>query len=233
MKPWKKLTITLSFIFFTLLLVTFDTVASDKTYVISYSPGSHFQSLVLSRTRVVYERAGIKAEFIPLPHKRSLFSANEGTIDGEVGRVPSVLEKYPNLRRVNVKLMDLNGTVYTNRDEIETYSEDILKKYRVGYVLGVLWAEKKSKGLDATAAQTYSVLFELLLQDRVDIILATEASADVIIMDLGVRASKARKLQPFVFSLPIHHYVNKKNEAIIPRLEKALKSLIQKGYWDN
>lgn len=207
--------------------------AAEKIYLLSYSPGTLFHQLVRDRTKAVYERAGIKAEFVPLPHNRSLLSANDGSVDGDVGRVASVEEKYPDLRRVNVKLMDLNGAVYTLRKDIESYSDDLLTKYRVGYVLGVRWIEKKMKGKSATAVRDYPALFEMLLQDRVDIVLASEISGDAVLHDLGDRAANIRKLHPFVFTAPIYHYVNKKNEAIIPRLEKALTELVEEGYWDS
>lgn len=213
-------------------LIALPALAEEKTYTLSYSPGTSFHESVRDRIKVVYERAGIKAEFIPLPHNRSLTSANEGSVDGDVGRVPSVVEKYPNLRRVNVKLMDLNGAVYTKREDIPAYDDALLSQYRVGYILGVQWAEKKMAGKEATVVQNYPALFELLLQDRVDIILTTEESAEPTIKSLAERAAPIRKLQPFAFTAPIHHYLNKKNEEIIPRLEKALTSLVEEGYWD-
>ena len=214
------------------LCIPFKVIGSEETYTISYSPGTLFHQLVRDRTKAVYQRAGIKAEFIPLPHNRSLISSNEGIVDGDVGRVPSVEEKYPNLVRINVKLMDLNGAVYTTRGDIKDYREEFLKKYRVGYVLGVRWTQKKMEGIKATTVRDYPSLFEMLLQDRLDLALATEASAKSVIQSLGSRAIKIRKLQPFVFTAPIYHYVNKKNKTIIPRLEKALTEMIEEGYWD-
>ena len=229
-----KVSKTAAFILLVLFLqlISFAAYGNDKTYVISYSPGTLFHELVRDRTKALYEKAGLTAEFVALPHKRSLFSANEGTVDGDVGRVPSVQENYPNLRRVNVKLMDLNGVVYTTRDEITSYDDALLKQYRVGYIRGVQWTEKKMQGLEATKVDSYSILFTMLLQGRIDIILATEISANSAIRNLGEKVSIIRKLDPFIFSAPIYHYVNKKNEAIIPRLEKAVTALIEEGYWD-
>ncbi|MEN8256910.1 MAG: transporter substrate-binding domain-containing protein [Thermodesulfobacteriota bacterium] len=213
-------------------LIAFSASAAEKNFILSYSPTGLFHKLVRDRIKVVYERAGLEAEFIPLPHNRSLLSAHDGAVDGDVGRVPSVEEKYPNLRRVNVKLMDLNGGVYTTRKDIKAYNGDLLTNKKVGYVLGVRWVQKRMKGLEATKARDYPALFEMLIQGRIDIALATEASADAVMRELGDRAANIRKLQPFVFTAPIYHYVNKKNEAIIPRLEKALSELIKEGYWD-
>ncbi len=214
------------------LCLPFTVNAMEKVYTLSYSPGTLFHQLVRDRTRAVYNRAGIKVEFIALPHNRSLISANEGIVDGDVGRVPSVEEKYPNLVRVNVRLMNLNGVVYTIRDDIKIFTEELLKTCRVGYVLGVRWPQKKMNGLKAITARDYPSLFEMLLQNRVDIVLATEASAQSVIKDLGDRANKIRKLEPLIFTAPIYHYLNIKNKAIIPKLEKALMEMNEEGYWD-
>lgn len=230
-KSVKITTFTLLLVLLVVPFLALPVTAAEKSYIISYSPGTHFHTLVRDRIKVVYERAGIKAEFIPLPHNRSLLSANDGSVDGDVGRVPSVEEKFPNLRRVNAKLMDVNGAVYTIRTDIKSYNDDLLTRYRVGYVLGVCWTHKKMKGLKATKAHDYPALFEMLLRERIDIVLATEASADAVMHDFGDRSLKIRKLQPFVFTAPIYHYINKKNETLKPRLEKALTALIQEGYW--
>lgn len=223
--------VLLVFMIFLMSVQAVPLIAAEKTYVLSYSPDTLFHQLVRDRTKVVYERAGLKVDFIPLPHNRALLSANEGIVDGDVGRVPSVEEKYSDLRRVDVELMKLNGAVYTIRKDIVSYNDDLLTKYRVGIVLGVRWTEKKMKGLHVTTAHDYPALFEMLLQDRIDIVLTTETSADEVMRKFGERAATIRKLQPFVLTAPIYHYVNKKNEAIIPRLEKALRELVREGYW--
>lgn len=199
----------------------------EKTYVLSYSSGSKFHALVRERTKAVYDRAGLKVKFVSLPHNRSLLSANDGSVDGDVGRVPSVEEKYPNILRVNAKLMELSGAVYTLNPDIKTYDESILSKYRVGYVLGVRWAQKKMVGHPAVTVGDYDALFEMLLQGRVDLVLATVVSTDEILDRLGERAKQVRKLQPFVFTAPIYHYVNKNNVDIVPLLEKAANEINQ------
>ncbi len=80
-------------------------------------------------------------------------------------------------------------------------------------------------GRKATTAHDYNALFEMLLQGRVDIVLATEASARSILYRMGDRAQKIRKLQPFVFTAPVYHYLHVKNKSIIPLLEKAALQL--------
>ncbi|MCG8636707.1 MAG: hypothetical protein MI863_22935 [Desulfobacterales bacterium] len=226
---YKSIGLTLLACLTILLGTSLHTFAADRTYILSYSPGTLFHQLVRDRIKKVYERAGLEVECIALPHNRSLVSANEGTVDGDVGRVPSVEEKYPNLLRVNVKLMDLNGAVYTARTDIGQYSADLLKTRKTAYVLGVRWPEKKMEGLKAVKVRDYHSLFEMLLQNRVDIALATEASARSTIEKLGQRAERIHRLDPLVLTAPIYHYLNKKNAGIIPLLEKTLEEMNSEG----
>ncbi len=51
-------------------------------------------------------------------------------------------------------------------------------------------------GRKATTAHDYNALFEMLLQGRVDIVLATEASARSILYRMGDRAQKSVNFNP-------------------------------------
>ena len=231
MKQHIKLFFLLVFLLVSLLFSYSSGITSttEKTYFISYGLGSPSHKIAKNKIKAAYERAGLKAEFIPLPHARSAFSANEGLVDGDVGRVPRIENKYTDLRRVNVKLMDLNGVAFTLDPKIETYDERLLKKYRIGYLRGTLWAESMLAGRDAIAAGDTLSLFEMLIKGRFDIVLISELSGQSALHDLGIRGDKVKQLQPVVFTSPLYHYVNKKNVDIIPRLEKALKEINEEG----
>lgn len=95
---------------FLVILMTGTTCWADeqRVYTFSYSSEVSLYKVVRDRIKVVYERLGIPVEFVALPTKRSLVQANEGAVDGEVGRPPVAEGEYENLRRVNVKVMDLD-----------------------------------------------------------------------------------------------------------------------------
>jgi polar amino acid transport system substrate-binding protein len=203
--------------------------ASEKTYVISYGSGTHLLQFAKDRVKAIYERAGLKADFISLPLNRSILSANDGLVDGEVARTSLIEKNMTNLRRVGLKIMDFRGAAYTIDPKINVYDESLLTKYRVGYVLGVRWSDSYLDGVNKVAAKTVEALFEMLLQGRIDLALVTEESADHALHAMGFRAEKVRQLEPLVFSSPLYHYVHKKNADIIPRLEQAIKEINEEG----
>lgn len=206
--------------------------AEEVSFAVSYSPGTQFHRLVQQRVKAIYKRAGIPVTFVQLPHKRSLHSANTGTVDAEAGRVPSVEARYPNLRRVNVKIMDLAGVAYVLKGSpIKTYTPTLLKEKKIGIVLGVQWATKRTTDIPVTAVSDYDHLFRILRTNRVDLVLATQASAEAVLKTMGDQRSLYRRLEPAIFSAPIYHYVNVKNSRLIPKLTKAAQDLIDENYW--
>lgn len=205
--------------------------AAERVYTVSYAPGTVFHSLVRDRVKVLYDRAGIPVRFVPLPHRRSIDDANTGLVDGEAGRVPSVEKANKNLVRVNVKLMGLVGAAYTKRSDSTMYTEDLLNQSKVGIVLGVQWAEKLMKNKQPTKVKDYKTLFDMLHEGRVKVAIATTASADSVQQNHDGNDPAIVRLEPAIFSAPIYHYVNKKNEHLVPRLEKALLELQKENHW--
>lgn len=89
--------------------------------------------------------------------------------------------------------MELNCTVYTRRNDLQTYHENILTLFRVGYARGVQWAEDKMAGSDAIEANDYAMLFNMLARGRVDIVMATEASTVATLGDMEETVSTTRR----------------------------------------
>jgi len=232
----KKVSCSLTSFILVLLLTTITHAASSgPMYTVSYSPGTTFHALVRDRVKVIYERAGIPVEFVALPHKRSLYSADTGVVDAEAGRIPRVESVYENLIRVDCKVMDLAGAAYVlGSSDFKEYSEDQLGSLRVGVVHGVQWCQKKVNewGLKkVTPVKDYQTLFDMLKVNRVDIVLATTGSAESVFRTFDGKYDDVERLSPLIFRAPIYHYVNKRNVEIIPALEKALQTLIDEDYW--
>jgi len=219
-------------IFFLILVTGSVTVnAEEKIYTLGFSPGSQYHAIVRDRMKLVYERAGLKAKFIGMPHKRSVSSANRGLIDGDVGRNPNVEKKFKNLLRIRPQVSESLGSAYTISSKITSYDLDQLKNYSVGYVSGVRWVLKRLEGVDAVTVKTYPQLAKMLLNGRIDIAVGTELSMDAAIKSLKEDTSLIHKLNPKANRSPTFHFVHKSNADIIPKLEKALKELIQEKGW--
>lgn len=208
-------------------------IAAERAYVISYGETNAFHERVRARVEAAYRLAGLPVRFVAAPHRRSIAMANAGEVDGEVGRIDSAAGQYPNLRRVAGPLAEIRGAAFTRHPAIAAYDDALLRRWRFGFVRGVLWAEEKGAGQNGFKANDYPMLFRMLATARIDLALATVDSADVVLAEMGADSRAIRKLQPFVFAAPIHHYVHRKNEAIIPLLEAAIRKLTEAGAFND
>jgi polar amino acid transport system substrate-binding protein len=203
-----------------------------EPYRIGYAPGAQIHVESMRRLAVVYERAGLPVEFVPLPQKRSLYLAAEGSIDGDVGRISGLENHYPTMVRVDVKLMDFYGAAYVVKEaEIGQFCDELLDSKKVGALCGVVWAEKIMKGRCQEYVKTYEALFAMLLEGRIDIALSSRVSAVAVFSQDPRRYARIERLEPLVFQTPFYHYLHMKNADIVPQLEKALRELRAEDYW--
>ena len=201
-------------------------------YRIGYASAARIHVEAMERLALVYERAGLPVEFLPLPQKRSLVQAVDGVIDGDVGRIPGLEKKFPTLVRVDVKLMDLVGAAYVVRGQrLGDFRPELLETLRAGAVRGVLWAEGIMAGRHLEQVKDYETLFGMLLEGRIDVALASRLSAEHIFAIDSERFAVIRRLDPPVYHVPFYHYVNIKDADIVPRLEQALRELRAEDHW--
>jgi len=224
--------ITLFTGFFLSFLCAASSCPARQPYRISYSPGAAIHALARDRVKDAYERAGLPVEFVPMPHKRSLHSANEGIVDGEVGRIAGVEKSFPDLRRVNVELINLTGAAYVLEESgVTRYRQELLDTVRVGAILGVQWSLNELDGRPAEMVSDYTKLLGMLAEKRVDMALGSTLSVEAALKEKRIRNTRIRRLKPLVFCQPLYHYVHKKNERLVPLLEKALRELWKEGRW--
>jgi polar amino acid transport system substrate-binding protein len=203
-----------------------------EPYRIGYVPGAMISLASKNRLAVVYERAGVPVEFVPLPQKRSLALAVEGSIDGDAGRILGLEERYPSMVRVNVKLLDFKGAAYVLRGRgIKQYHHEMLNTMRVGALSGVVWAGNLMQRGRLERVATYEALFDMLLEGRIDIALSSRLSAETVFSSNAGYYSRIIRLEPLAFKTSFYHYLNEKNADLAPTLEKALRELRAEDYW--
>jgi len=203
-----------------------------RPYRIGYTPGVLVSEMARDRLALGYERAGLPVEFLPMPQKRALLLTEDGTLDGDVGRVAGLENRYPSMLRVSVKLMDFQGVAYVVEGRhAGPYCGELLDTLKVGSLGGVVWPEKIMLGRSMERVNNYDALFGMLLAGRIDIALCSKKSAEEAIGDNRERYAKIRRLEPVVYETPFYHYVNIKNADIVLKLEKALRELRAEGFW--
>lgn len=207
-------------------------IAQEKTYSLPYADSLLLVRIAKPLVEKAYLQAGFDVSFSQSPVKRAIIRADEGAFDGDIIRTRAIEKKYKNMIRVNEPLLYFRGAAYTNRKDILYYNDSILKKYKIGHLVGSHWSDKKIIGIKSFPANDLKALFQMLLEKRIDLVLVSDIQGEKILQGLGDRAHEVRRLSPYVYLAPTYHYVHQKNKDIVPQLEKSLKDIIASGYWE-
>jgi polar amino acid transport system substrate-binding protein len=183
--------------------------------------------------RIVKEalaRLGITMKTVRLPAERALIDANHGILDGEISRVAGLENIYPNLVRIPEKLMDLEFTLFSRHVvhlELEPRWQ-ALTPYSTAIINGWKILENNMPaGAEVTKVKSPMQLFNLLNLDRVDLIIYERWGGMALIKEMNV--SNIRRLTPPLVVKGMYMYLNKKHQALVPRLNDALRQIKQDG----
>jgi len=175
----------------------------------------------------VYASLGYRLQVKPLPGRRTLKLSNNGTLDGELVRIASIPQEYPNLIIVKPSLFDIEGIAFVLDKAITIESVDDLKGKKIGIIRGIKWARQLT--LNEYVFETSGVfhLMKLLQSGRVDLVLATKRSGGNILKTAF--PNMRVKYSPVLMTVPVFHFINKKNKKLKAKLTESLIALDKSG----
>ena len=183
------------------------------------------QSLSEKVLEQAYKRLHIEMSIIYFPAARTLWLANNGTVDGEVARLAGLEKTYPNLLKVNIPISVISPCVYTKNETYFTVQGwQSLKPYRVAYLRGVKMIKRNLNALsiESEGVATTEQAFMMLEHNRVDIVISDINQT----ANLLPKYPDIKMLSPAVDSFPAYHYLNKKYADLVPKVEAVLQQMI-------
>ena len=192
------------------------------------SPGQEMSALILEEA---YASIGIEIEVIRYPGLRSLKTANEGGVDGELSRVKAFEHDYPNLIPVPVPVNHLRGTAFSKNGGIELRGWGSLKDYTIGITRGMKFAERGADGMTIVRANSHEQLFQLLDKGRVDVAINPFVNGVVIIKKLKLEGIHA--LEPPLVYIDLYHFLHKRHVALVPRITDTIRKMEASGRIDD
>lgn len=180
--------------------------------------------------RELSRRLGIRIEIQMLPAaERVLLNVNEGIVDGDVGRIEGLDKiKYPNLVRVPVPVMKYEMAVFSRSFDFRVAGSPSIMPYHVGVVRGWKILEQASTGArSVTPVENAEQMFSMLDKSRIEIALLEKLQGLQIIRSMDIKGIKV--LQPALLEGYWYLYLNKKHEALIPRITAELRKMEQEG----
>lgn len=176
----------------------------------------------------LFQRVGLKAEVqVYEASERAMQNANAGIDDGMAMRIKGLEAQYPNLIRVPEKVIDNDFVAYSRRQAFPTRGWETLAPYQVAHIIGWKVFENNLGGdRHVTLVRNAEQLFELLRQDRTDIILYERWQG---LWWARQMALEAKLLEPPLASQEMFIYLNRKHAALVEPVAAALAAMKKDG----
>ena len=200
--------------------------AADKLILVT--PVNSIDTLVSEVIlRKAYKRLGIDVQINKYPAERALKMADRGHVDGEVQRIAGINRVYRNLLPVETEINYIEATVFSKTKDFKVDGWQSLKPYRIGYIIGIKFAETNTVSMKRQAVGNYERLALMLDGGRVDIIVSPRNNGWYQFKKLKVTG--IRELKPAVQRFGLFHYLHKKNAELVPKISAVLKAMTASG----
>lgn len=177
-----------------------------------------------------FRRAGLGLRLVEIPSERGLRLANEGTADGDLGRIEGMEQQYPNLVRVPESFVRLEFAAFAKDPAVPPRLES-LRSRRVGIVRGwKVYEDALSGAPDVVRADDPSQLFLLLQKDRIEVALYERWMGLALLQKQG--ETRVRPLQPPLAVRDLFVYLNRRHAARAAPIAAALRAMKAEGFCD-
>lgn len=180
--------------------------------------------------RSLFETMGYAVAIQSPPAERALMLADAGIDDGDGPRIPNLDNawNYPNLIRVDEKLLDVEFNAFTLDPDISVTGWPDLMPYQVGIVTGWKILERYLNGHPGTVnVRDAERLFLLLKNRRADIVVIDKYSGIQTSRELGMAG--IRTITPALVRTPMYLYLNSKHAALAFQVSDELRKMKQDG----
>lgn len=176
----------------------------------------------------VFRRIGVAAEATQYSaSERAMINANNGIDDGVAMRIKGLEKEYPNLVRIDEKVLDNEFVAYASKANFATTGFDTLRNHHVAYIIGwKVFETALPAGNAVTLAKDSGQLFSLLENDRADVILFERWQGAYILRERGIQA---HLLLPPLVSTEMFMYLHGRHAHLAEPAARALRAMKADG----
>lgn len=176
----------------------------------------------------IYRRAGLAMSIDVLPPMRAGLVVLNGQADGELVRITSYGQTYPQLVRIDPSILRVSVRAYSLPARAASVrTRDDLRHYSVGSIRGMAYVQDLTEHHPAlTETQNPLQLFRMLLAGRLDVALCTTLSAKASLLSLG---SPEVDASPELAAFELHHYLHERHRQLAPRLGEVIRRMKDSG----
>ena len=201
---------------------------NNKSIVITGIQNEQTHAIAKEVIREAYRKIGYNVRFDFFPSTRSLEMANSGESDGDVARIEGTEKEFSGLLPIPVPVIWFDGVVFTKNITKKIQDWKDLKDLRVGIIRGIRYSEIGTKGLSPYFAENMTHLFKLLDQDMIQVAIAV-LMAGKIEVAINFKGSGIHTIGKPLYTGRLYHYVNKKQQYLVPDLFRILQKMEKQG----
>jgi hypothetical protein len=177
----------------------------------------------------IYNNIGINITISPLPAKRAQYLANTGIKDGEIMRIWTYGDENLNSIRVPTPYYYLETMPFVlKKSRIVIKQKQDLAEYRLAKIRGVKHTNNITQGFsNIYEMSSTEVMFKQLLSGNVDVVLTNTIDGNLVLKRLGL--SDIKMMQSPLVRLPLYHYVNQKNQHLVPLIDQEIQRMKSNG----
>jgi polar amino acid transport system substrate-binding protein len=215
-----------------LIVLIGSAMADDKPITISTNNTPLDRKALQLLSLEVSRRIGVEFRLVSHPSERSLQLANQGDVDGEGLRIAGLASQYPNLIQVPERFLGISFVAFS-KDAMINLDQGWagLKPYRVGFITGwKMFEANASTARVVNKVDQAEQMFQMLDGGRIDLALYTRADGMALIRRMGL--STIAPLSPALKDVDMFLYLNKKHDALVPQIARALREMKVDGTYN-
>ncbi|MCW8914965.1 MAG: transporter substrate-binding domain-containing protein [Magnetovibrio sp.] len=184
-----------------------------------------FQDLVIAEA---FKRLGLKARVEKYDASaRALINANDGVDDGVAMRIKGLEANFPNLVRVQERLIVNDFVAYSRGLDLRSETWESLKPYMVGYINGwVIFERNLPSNQPKATVRDPQQMFAMLNKQRIDVALYERWQGLYNAHSSGLIV---KVHEPPLASVDMYMYVHKKHAKLAQPLAKVLRAMKADG----
>jgi len=204
------------------------TSLKNKPLVFSALDNSLFNILVGKILTEAYKAIGYEVEISYLPGRRSLAMGHSGLLAGEAGRTIKYRAIYPDMVLVKPSYVSIDWHLFVMDESLAVANEVDLGALKLGVLRGVLYTKKLTENMNPVFADGVEQLFNLLISRRVDAIIFSGFTGDILLASKHKNSGVLKRKTP-LFSEKIYHYLEPDYAVLAPFIGESLQLMLESG----
>lgn len=214
-------------IVFSLLLFCSSSVVFSQTLTFSTVQSAAIIRVNEAVLAEAYRRLGIIIQVRNYPAARALIESNSGKVDGELYRMAGISNRFHNLIMVPTPISSIEWMVFTRDQDLKVNGWASIASFNVAVERGILYVEQQTIGMKRELVNDNLQMMKMLELDRVQLVVDTRLDGASVLR--GLKNHSIRMLEPPLAKIDLHHYLHKRHQALVPKLDAILKQLQREG----